>query len=65
MPWRAQELRLPLPPALGKNCVEVSAGRQAILLGDGFLVAGDGISASRGIAGNRYNRAGTISNLPD
>ncbi|UII68932.1 alginate export family protein [Pseudomonas sp. HN11] len=52
--WRSADLF----PALGKDGVEVSAGRQAILLGDGFLVAGDGISAGRGVADNRYNRGG-------
>ncbi|MFF7066441.1 hypothetical protein [Pseudomonas sp. NPDC008258] len=52
--WRSADLF----PVLGKDGVEISAGRQAVLLGDGFIVAGDGISAGRGLAGDAYNRGG-------
>ncbi|MDH0756166.1 alginate export family protein [Pseudomonas juntendi] len=52
--WRSGDL----VPALGTNGIDISVGRQQILLGDGFLVAGDGVSAGRGAAGNLYNRGG-------
>ncbi|MNG71375.1 hypothetical protein D3C76_310130 [compost metagenome] len=52
--WRSADLF----PALGQDGIEVSAGRQAIVLGDGFLVVGDGISAGRGVADDAYNRGG-------
>ncbi|NIE73262.1 hypothetical protein F3J45_02120 [Pantoea sp. Ap-967] len=52
--WRSADLF----PVLGQDGIEISAGRQAVLLGDGFIVAGDGISAGRGLAGDAYNRGG-------
>lgn len=39
-----------LLPVLGENGVDVSIGRQAITVGDGFLIAGDAVNMGDGIA---------------
>ncbi|MBF5058019.1 hypothetical protein Y5W_03313 [Alcanivorax sp. 521-1] len=52
--WRSGDLF----PALGEDGVAVSAGRQAITLGDGFLIAGDALNFGEGIAGGLLDRGG-------
>lgn len=52
--WRSGDLF----PALGHNGVIVSGGRQAIIIGDGFLISGDALNFGRGIAGGMLNRGG-------
>lgn len=45
-------------PALGKDGVDFSFGRQNVVLGDGFLIAGDALSFGKGIADGQFNRGG-------
>lgn len=52
--WRSGDLF----PALGKDGLSVSAGRQAIVVGDGFLIAGDALNFGNGIADGILNRGG-------
>lgn len=43
---------------LGKDFFEISTGRQLVPIGDGFLVAGDGVNYGNGPAGGGQNRGG-------
>lgn len=52
--WRSAELI----PALGKDGVDVSAGRQVIRLGSGFLINDDGPNLGKGVADGALNRGG-------
>lgn len=52
--WRSGELF----PALGKDGVDVSAGRQVIKLGSGFLINDDGPNLGKGPADGALNRGG-------
>lgn len=52
--WRSGSLF----PALGENGLDVSFGRQNIVIGDGFLVSGDALNFGDGIADGRLNRGG-------
>ncbi|MDF3932390.1 hypothetical protein [Pseudomonas citronellolis] len=44
--------------ALGENGVELSGGRQRIVVGDGFLINGDDVNAGKAFAGGEFNRGG-------
>src|SRR5690606_25371297 len=50
--WRSGDLF----PSLGKDGLRISAGRQRLILGDGFLIAKDGLSMGREISGGRLDR---------
>ena len=52
--WRSGDLF----PLLGKDGVDVSAGRQAVRLGRGFLVNDDGPNLGKGPADGALNRGG-------
>lgn len=52
--WRSAELF----PALGENGLELSAGRQNLVVGDGFLIAGDALNIGRGLLDGEVNRGG-------
>ncbi|MDT3722452.1 hypothetical protein [Pseudomonas oryzihabitans] len=45
-------------PALGKDGVDVSFGRQLYKLGRGFLINDDGLNPGKGLADGDYNRGG-------
>lgn len=45
-------------PSLGDNGLDISFGRQNIVIGDGFLVAGDSLNLGKGIAEGTLNRGG-------
>lgn len=45
-------------PALGEDGVEVSFGRQNIVVGDGFIVSGDALDFGKGLLDGRLNRGG-------
>ena len=44
--------------ALGENGVDLSFGRQNIVVGDGFLIQGDGLNLGRGTNDGQLNRGG-------
>lgn len=52
-------------PALGKDGLRFSAGRQRLILGDGFLIAKDGLSMGREISGGRLDRGGAYYLAPE
>lgn len=52
--WRSGELF----PALGKDGVDLSFGRQVITLGDGFIVNDDGPNLGKGVEDGKFNRGG-------
>ncbi len=52
--WRSGDLF----PALGKDGVDVSAGRQTLTLGDGFLIQGDPVNLGKVDLGANFNRGG-------
>jgi hypothetical protein len=52
--WRSGDLF----PALGSDGIDISAGRQAIMLGDGFIIGNDGLNVGKGIADGQLNRGG-------
>lgn len=52
--WRSADL---VGPA--KDFLDVSTGRQLVMIGDGFLIAGDGLDMGNGPAGGSLNRGGT------
>lgn len=52
--WRSGDLF----PALGKDGVDVSAGRQTLTLGDGFLLQGDPVNLGKVDLGANFNRGG-------
>lgn len=45
-------------PALGKDGLDFSFGRQPLFIGDGFLVAGDGLNFGKGLLDDEWNRGG-------
>jgi hypothetical protein len=52
--WRSGDLF----PALGKDGVDLSFGRQIIMLGDGFLINDDGPNLGKGVGDGEFNRGG-------
>ncbi|WP_455927845.1 hypothetical protein [Pseudomonas capeferrum] len=52
--WRSGELF----PALGKDGVDLSFGRQVIMLGDGFIINDDGPNLGKGVDDGKFNRGG-------
>jgi hypothetical protein len=44
--------------ALGDDGVDLSFGRQNIVVGDGFLINGDALNMGKGLADGEYNRGG-------
>lgn len=52
--WRSAGLF----PTLGENGLELSAGRQNVLVGDGFLISGDALNIGRGLLEGQVNRGG-------
>ncbi|MGH8367882.1 MAG: hypothetical protein ACRESB_20695, partial [Pseudomonas sp.] len=52
--WRSGELF----PALGKDGVDLSFGRQVIMLGDGFIINDDGPNFGKGVDDGKFNRGG-------
>lgn len=52
--WRSGDLF----PAVGKDGVDVSFGRQVISLGDGFIINDDGLNLGNGVADGSLNRGG-------
>lgn len=47
-----------LIPFLGEDGIDVSAGRQSIQVGDGFLIAGDSLNFGKGALNGSLNRGG-------
>ncbi|WP_420917087.1 hypothetical protein [Pseudomonas mosselii] len=47
-----------LAPMLGEDGIEVSFGRQNIVVGDGFIVSGDALDFGKGLLDGRLNRGG-------
>ncbi len=45
-------------PALGNEGLAVSAGRQSVIVGDGFLITSDSLNFGKGIADGALNRGG-------
>lgn len=54
MDWRSGKLF----SSLGENGVELSAGRQHIRVGDGFLINGDDVNFGKAVADGEYDRGG-------
>ena len=52
--WRSGELF----PVLGTDGVDLSFGRQVIMLGDGFIINDDGTNLGKGVADGEFNRGG-------
>lgn len=52
--WRSGKLF----EALGDDGVDLSFGRQNIVVGDGFLINGDALNMGNGLADGDYNRGG-------
>lgn len=52
--WRSGNLF----EALGNDGVDLSFGRQAIVIGDGFLIDGDTVNLGHGLADGAFNRGG-------
>ncbi|WP_236309335.1 alginate export family protein [Pseudomonas gessardii] len=52
--WRSGDLF----PALGKDGIDMSGGRQVVKLGRGFLINDDGLNLGKGPADGRLNRGG-------
>ncbi len=52
--WKSGELF----PALGKDGIDFSAGRQVVKAGSGFLVNDDGVNPGRGLGDGLYDRGG-------
>lgn len=52
--WRSGELF----PALGENGVDISAGRQKLVVGDGFLINGDSVNFGDVDLGADFDRGG-------
>jgi hypothetical protein len=52
--WRSGDLL----PALGKDGIDLSFGRQIVQIGNGFIINDDGLNFGNGIAGREYNRGG-------
>jgi hypothetical protein len=52
--WRSADLF----GALGKDGIDLSFGRQNIMIGDGFLINGDALNIGKGLADGEFNRGG-------
>ncbi|MED5611963.1 hypothetical protein VV867_30025 [Pseudomonas sp. JH-2] len=52
--WRSMDALSPL----GENALDVSAGRQTVVVGDGFLIAGDALNLGRGLLDGKLDRGG-------
>ncbi|MFZ6050099.1 hypothetical protein ACFW0H_28730 [Pseudomonas sp. CR3202] len=52
--WRSGSLF----EALGEDGVDVSFGRQNLMVGDGFLINGDALNLGKGLADGEFNRGG-------
>lgn len=52
--WRSADLF----PTLGENGVDLSFGRQNVVIGDGFLVSGDALNIGKGLLEGDVNRGG-------
>lgn len=52
--WRSGDLFA----ALGEDGVDLSVGRQNIVVGDGFLINGDALNLGKGVAEGEFNRGG-------
>lgn len=52
--WKSSNLI----PFMGEDGVEVSFGRQNIVVGDGFIVSGDALNLGKGLLDGRLNRGG-------
>lgn len=52
--WRSAGLF----PVLGEDGIDLSFGRQNIVVGDGFLIDGDALNMGKGLADGEYNRGG-------
>ncbi|MDH4553764.1 hypothetical protein E8F11_01010 [Pseudomonas sp. BN417] len=52
--WRSGQLF----EALGEDGVDVSFGRQNLMIGDGFLINGDALNFGKGLADGEFNRGG-------
>lgn len=52
--WRSGDLF----PALGENGVDISGGRQKVMVGDGFLINGDSLNFGDVDVGADFNRGG-------
>lgn len=59
--WRSGDMF----PALGKDGVHFTAGRRRLFVGDGFLIAKDGLSLGRDYAGGAYDRGGVYYLAPE
>ncbi|WP_437881195.1 hypothetical protein [Pseudomonas sp. LRF_L74] len=52
--WRSAGLF----PLLGENGIDLSFGRQNVVVGDGFLVSGDALNIGKGLLDGEVNRGG-------
>lgn len=52
--WRSGSL----VEALGEDGVDVSFGRQNVMIGDGFLINGDALNLGKGLSDGEFNRGG-------
>ncbi len=52
--WRSADLF----PVLGEDGIDLSFGRQNIVVGDGFLIDGDALNLGKGLADGEFNRGG-------
>jgi len=52
--WRSGKLF----EAMGEDGVDLSFGRQNIVVGDGFLIDGDALNLGKGVADGEFNRGG-------
>lgn len=52
--WRSGDIF----PALGKDGLDFSFGRQPLYIGDGFLIAGDGLNFGKGLLDDQWDRGG-------
>ncbi|WP_223461984.1 hypothetical protein [Pseudomonas sp. GL-RE-19] len=51
-------------PGLGDNGIDVSFGRQNIVIGDGFLIGGDALNIGKGVLDGGLNRGGAYYITP-
>jgi hypothetical protein len=51
-------------PALGLDGIDLSFGRQNIVVGDGFLIGGDALNLGKGISNGTLNRGGAYYITP-
>lgn len=58
--WRSGNLF----PALGNNGIDISAGRQEVMVGDGFLIKGDALNFGDADLGSNFDRGGAYYLAP-